>query len=91
MNYSKFRVKPISGALGAEVFDIDLSKSLDNSTMDEIHEAFNEYIVLLFRDQDLSVKQHRGFASRFGKLIPHPYVTGVDEDPDLVRGCARTR
>ena len=83
MEYTKFRVKPISGALGAEVFDIDLSKTLDNSTMNEIHNAFTEYVVLLFRDQDLSVKQHRDFASKFGKLIPHPYVTGVDEDPDL--------
>ena len=83
MEYTKFRVKPISGALGAEVFDIDLSKTLDNSTMDEIHNAFTEYVVLLFRDQELSVKQHRDFASKFVKLIPHPYVTGVDEDPDL--------
>ncbi len=83
MEYTKFGVKPISGAMGAEVFDIDLSKSLDNSTVDEIHGALSEYVVLLFRNQNLSVKQHRAFASRFGKLIPHPYVTGVEEDPDL--------
>ena len=83
MDYTKFRVKPISGAIGAEVFNIDLSKDLDNAAMDEIHHAFSEYVVLLFRDQDLSVEQHRAFASRFGKLVPHPYVTGVDEDPDL--------
>ena len=72
MSYSEFHVKPISGAIGAEVFGIDLSQSLDNATMDEIHHAFGEYIVLLFRDQDLSVEQHRAFARRFGKLIPHP-------------------
>lgn len=82
MSYSRFRVAPISGALGAEIFDIDLSGELDNASMDEIHRALAEYLVLLFRDQELSVEQQRAFAGRFGKLIPHPYVTGVDEDPN---------
>ena len=48
MNYSAFRVKPISGALGAEVFGIDLSAELDDATMEEIRAALNEFIVLLF-------------------------------------------
>ena len=73
---------PISGALGAEVFGIDLSADLDEAAMDEIRRALAEYVVLLFRDQELSVASQRAFAGRFGRLIPHPYVTGVDQDPD---------
>ena len=83
MNYSAFRVKPISGALGAEVFGIDLSVELDDATMEEIRAALNEFIVLLFRDQSLDLAAHRRFAGRFGPLIPHPYVTGLPEDPDI--------
>ena len=82
MTYAGFRVAPISGALGAEVFGIDLSADLDEAVMDEIRRALAEYVVLLFRDQELSVARQRAFAARFGRLIPHPYVTGVDQDPD---------
>lgn len=82
MTYTGFRVAPISGALGAEVFGIDLSADLDQAVMDEIRRALAEYVVLLFRDQELSVARQRAFAARFGRLIPHPYVTGVDQDPD---------
>ena len=39
--------------------------------------------MLLFRDQDLSLRDQREFAARFGNLIPHPYVTGLDDDPDI--------
>ena len=83
MTYTKFSVKPISGALGAEVFGIDLSQPLGNRALDEIHTAFNEYVVLLFRDQKLSLEAQRSFAENFGPLIPHPYVTGMPSDPDI--------
>ena len=82
--YSTFNLHPISGALGAEVFDIDLSVELSDTTVAEIRQALNEYIVLLFRNQSaLSLTTHRQFAALFGPLIPHPYVTGLPEDPDI--------
>ena len=88
MSYTGFRVAPISGALGAEVFGIDLSTDLDEAAMDEIRRALAEYVVLLFRDQDLSVASQRAFAGRLGKLIPHPYVTGSTRIPTSSRSCA---
>ena len=83
MKYENFELTPISGALGAEIRGIDLSGELSNSAMEEINAAFQEYVVLLFRDQDLSLREHREFAARFGNLIPHPYVTGLEDDPDI--------
>lgn len=85
MDYRYFSIKPISGALGAEVFGIDLSGDIEAATMREIVDAWHEYIVLLFRDQQLSVAQQQAFAQRFGELIPHPYVTGLDECPEIFR------
>ena len=82
-SYQNFSVKPISGALGAEVSGIDLSGDLSNAAMEEISRAFHEFVVLLFRDQDLDLAAQRRFAARFGRLIPHPYVTGLEEDPDI--------
>ena len=81
--YKTIQFKPISGALGAEVRGVDLSGDIDADTRNEIQDAFHEYIVLLFRDQDLTDQQHFDFAQRFGKIIPHPYVTGIPSHPEI--------
>lgn len=85
MEYRYFSLQPISGALGAEVHGIDLTRDLGADVMAEVKRAWHEHIVLLFRDQDLSVAQQQAFARRFGELIPHPYVTGLDECPEIFR------
>jgi taurine dioxygenase len=83
MNYSRIKVKPISGAMGAEVFDVDLSRDLDEATWGEINDAFHSHIVLIFRDQDLTDQQQFDFSQGFGKIIPHPYVTGLPDHPEI--------
>lgn len=83
MSYDSFQVTPISGALGAEIRGIDLSGELDADQQAEVRRALDEFIVLLFRDQDMTLAAQRRFASIFGPLIPHPYVTGLPEDPDI--------
>ncbi len=82
-DYQKIRVKPITGAMGAEVFDVDLSGDLDAETWDEINDAFHRFIVLIFRDQDLTDQQQFDFSARFGKIIPHPFVTGLPDHPEI--------
>jgi len=83
--YEHFSLKPISGALGAEISGIDLVHDLDAEAMAEVVSAWHEHIVLLFRDQDMTVEQQQAFAGRFGELIPHPYVTGLDNCPEIFR------
>ena len=59
--YKRITVKPISGAMGAEIFNVDLSTDLDSETWEEIKDAWSTYLVLLFRDQDLTDKQQFNF------------------------------
>lgn len=84
MGAKNIEIKPLTGALGAEVLGVDLSTSLDNSTWSTIIDAFHKYLVIFFRDQDLTTEQHRAFAAKFGDLIPHPFVQGLDEYPDVI-------
>ena len=64
--YKHMRVKPINGAMGAEVFDIDLGASLSDAAMNEIRSAWQDHLVLIFRDQNLTDQQQFDFSANFG-------------------------
>ena len=72
MTSTSLRVAPITGVIGAEIEGVDLSKSLDDETFEEIHAALVEHLVLFFRDQDLTLEQQVAFTRRFGPACPTP-------------------
>ena len=74
MSYEQIRVEPLAAALGAEVSGVDLRKPLDAGVIDEIRRAWLAHQVLFFRDQPLSVDEHKAFARRFGELHVHPVL-----------------
>jgi len=91
-DYERITVEPFSGALGAEIGGVDLSSALDVQTWAEIHRAFLENIVIVFRDQQLDALRLAGFAERFGPLtrvpyakpgVDHPMVTELIREPDV--------
>jgi taurine dioxygenase len=62
---------PVQGRFVAEVAGIDLSKPLDERRFANIHDAFLEHSILVFRGQDLSNEEHIAFSRRFGELEIH--------------------
>ncbi len=70
-------VKPLSGALGAEIFGLDLSVPLSAKTLGFIEETFLDYGVIFFRDQRLTPDSLKSFGRNFGDLITHPYLEGL--------------
>jgi taurine dioxygenase len=85
MTFSKLEVRPLSGALGAEIFAVDLAAPLDDTTFAEVHRAFLTFGVLCFREQRWTPAQQVAFARRFGALDVHPIVRGTDDIPEVVR------
>ena len=75
------KLRRLSNALGAEICDIDLAKPMSESTFGEIHNAFLQYGILLFRNQDISREQHIDFSRRFGELDDHKSLPR-DRHPD---------
>ena len=61
-------VQPVTAGIGAEVKGVDLGGDLEDSTVAAIRQALLDHLVLFFRDQELSPRQHLGFAARFGEL-----------------------
>ena len=52
-------IQPLTAAIGAEVRGIDLANDLDDANVAKIREALLEYLVLVFREQDLTPEQQQ--------------------------------
>ena len=72
MAYQTIKVRKINPIIGAEIFDIDLSRELDDRQFQEVHDALMENLVVFFRDQTMTIEQHKAFGRRFGELHIHP-------------------
>lgn len=77
-------LRKLTPHIGAEVSGVNLAGDLGNSQFDEIHRAFLEHQVLVFRDQDITLEQHQAFGRRFGKLHINPGATFQHEDHPAV-------
>ena len=79
--YRTIDVKPLSGALGAEIEGVDVASDLDDEQFAEIHRAFADFSVILFRNQSLTQEQHIAFSRRWGDINVNRFFTGVAENP----------
>jgi taurine dioxygenase len=84
MRNSRVDVRPIAGALGAEILGVNIADDLDAPTIAEIRDALNQYCVVFFRDQELDAERHKAFARRFGDIFIHPNYQGVGDDDEVV-------
>ena len=82
-SYRRIEVKPIAGALGAEIANVDLGR-LDDETFKDIEAAWLEHLVVFFRNQTLKPEQQIAFAKRFGEIHYHPFMQGMDEHPEIL-------
>jgi taurine dioxygenase len=72
-DYDQFTVRPFTPLFGAEIFGLNISK-LDNETTKRIHEAWMDWKVLVFRDQDITSDEQLAFALHFGEVDHSPYL-----------------
>ncbi|MBT8422783.1 MAG: taurine dioxygenase [Gammaproteobacteria bacterium] len=75
-------IRPMTGALGAEILGVDV-KALDDAAFADIHQAFLDYSVLVFRDQELTEQEFADFGRRFGKLEEEPFLPNKSETPGV--------
>ena len=84
-SYQTIEVKKLTPTIGAEILGIDLSQPLGNQQFQEVHDALMDNLVIFFRDQELTVDQHKDFGRRFGKLHIHPNAPKLVADhPEIL-------
>jgi taurine dioxygenase len=82
-SYRNIEVKPVAGALGAEISGIDLAR-LDAATFAEIERAWLQYLVIFFREQNIGPEHQIALAKRFGDIHYHPFMRGLGEHPEIL-------
>lgn len=82
-SYKRISVKPLAGALGAEVEGVDI-KNLDDETFAELYQAWLDNLVVFLRDQDITPEEQVAFAKRFGNIHLHPFMKSMDEHPEIL-------
>lgn len=78
------QVKKISGAIGAELSGLDLSRGLNAEGAAEIRKAFLAHQVIFIKDQHLSPQQFIDFARHMGEPIEYPFLKGLDDFPQII-------
>ncbi len=83
MDAQQMMVMPVSGAVGAEVRGIDISRPLPAVTVAALRAALGEHGVLFFRDQALTEAQHIAFAEQFAKININRFFRAVEGWPQI--------
>ena len=83
LNYKSIEVSPISGALGALITGVELKEPLQDPVFEEIYNAFLEYKVIFFNDQELNPETQLRFGKMFGQPIIYPFVKGLKDFPEI--------
>ena len=77
----QLRIIPTGATLGARVEGLDLSQPLDDETFQALVQALGRYGVLKYPNQELTSRQLRDFAARFGELEVN--VANAYQEPGL--------
>jgi taurine dioxygenase len=81
---TRLTIRPLTTALGAEVFGVDLAHEDDPEVYAEIRQALLDHLVIFFREQTLTPERHKEITRRFGEIVIHGSYKGLDGHPEIM-------
>jgi taurine dioxygenase len=83
-DYEHITARPFAPNLGAEIYGVDLSKSISDEQYADVRQAFLDHQVLFFKDQsEIPPALHIEFGKRFGELHSHPAAPTMKGFPEI--------
>jgi taurine dioxygenase len=83
MGKELIEVRPLAGALGAEIFGVELAGDLSQEIVTAIRRVWLDHLVVFFRDQPLPPDRFLQFARRFGQVMEYPFIKGTEGFPEI--------
>jgi taurine dioxygenase len=81
----QIEVRPMAGALGAEIAGVDVAEPLDAETLAALRGEIVRRGVVVLRDQKLSRDAQLAFARALGDPEVHPIANGMADHPEIIR------
>ena len=57
--YNLIQATPLSREVGAEISGVDIASGISDAQFGEIRQAYSDYGVIFFRDQDITLDYYR--------------------------------
>jgi taurine dioxygenase len=83
MAYETITARRLSPHVGAEISGIDLTATLRNQQVHDLHDALIDHGVIFFRKQHLDLDKLKTLGRHFGKLHFHTGVKRMSEHPEI--------
>ena len=80
-DFKTIEINRLSPALGAEIFGVDIAAGISDEQFAEIRQAYSDFGVIFFRDQDITPDQHIAFARRWGEINVNRFFQKVESHP----------
>lgn len=83
-------IRPLTGALGCEIFGLDLA-TLTDDQFRQVHQAFLDHQAVMFHGQKLTQQQFADFGRRFSELEVEPFLPHKADVPGVyyLRGAPK--
>lgn len=81
---NKLKINVLGKNIGAEIFNLDLTKSLDDNEFYHLYNALIKHQVLFFREQIITPQQQKNLALKFGNLYVHPIYPNTKEAEEII-------
>jgi taurine dioxygenase len=78
------KVIPLTGTIGAEILDLDISTDLSDPVISDIREVLLRHKVIFFREQELTPEGQIRFAKRFGDISKSPVYNTLESHPEIM-------
>ena len=78
------KIQPLTPQIGAEIHDVDLTGHPPASTIEAIKQAMLDHLILVFREQPITIESLDAFGRRFGPPHIHPSEPGVAGYPSVL-------
>lgn len=83
--YQTMELRPLAGALGVEIYGIDLHEWDNQAMWAELRRAFLDHQVIAIRGQNLSPEDQMNVGRFFGEPCFYPFAKGMDGYPHMTR------
>ncbi len=80
---AKYELYHLSPTIGTEVLGVDL-RDVSDGEMSYLRQLLLERKVIFFRDQDITVEEHKAFGRRWGELESIPFLAHVPGHPEVL-------